>query len=143
MLGVAQEMFDFDSDIIGEVGKFRVQGLHQRDGMTDAVEKIWIAKGHVLGPSRNLLSNVLYDHITLHDAKAPGIHWHNWAMATQVFTATARFRVASRALLLWPHDELGIGEWRREFLAIRHQKLLALQRNHRLRLWCCVWLPVL
>src|SRR5262249_16171928 len=102
--------------------------------MTDAVEKIRIAKGHVLCPSRNLLSNVLQDHITLHNAKAPCIHRNNRAMAAQVFTATARFRVASHTLLLRSHDELGIGEWRWEILALWHQKLLALQGDYRLGL---------
>src|SRR5215475_15252759 len=102
--------------------------------MTDTVEKIRIAKGHVLCPGRNLLSNVLEDHVSRHNAKAPCIHWHNRAVASQVFATTARFRIAGHALLPWLRDELGVGEWRWEILAIWHQKLLALQGDHRLGL---------
>src|SRR5262245_3581659 len=110
MLGVAQEVFNLNRYIIGKLRKCRVQCLHQGDGMPDAVEEIRIAKSDVLGPSRYLLSDILQDHVTLHNPETPLIDWHNGAMAAEVLTATARLGVARYALLLWPHHEARIGE---------------------------------
>src|SRR5256885_3397064 len=112
MLGMAQEMFNLNRHIIGKLWKFRMQCLHQRNGMANAIEKIWIAKGDVFSPSRDLLSDILQDHVTLHNPETPLIDWHNGAMAAQVLTATARLGIARDALVLWPHDETRIGEWR-------------------------------
>src|SRR6266446_1046315 len=123
MRSVLEEMLNLDGHIIGEGGKFLVQSLYQGHGMPDAVEKIRIAKGYMLGPSRDLTSNVLQDHLALHNPKATRIDRHNRAMATQMFTATTRLGVAGQALLFWPHDEAGIGERRWQILPIWHQKL--------------------
>src|SRR6266700_3532613 len=127
MLGVAEQVFNLNRYIIGKLGKLRMQGLHQGDSMPNAVEKIWIAKGDVLGPSRDLLSDIRQDHITLHNPETPLIDWYNGAMAAQVLTATARLGVARDALLLWPHDEARISERQGYILAVWHHKALALQ----------------
>ena len=58
-----------------------------------------------------------------------------------MFTATARLRVAGQALLFWPHDEAGIGQRWWQILPIWHQKLLALERDHRLGLRHRLCLP--
>src|SRR3989441_2969933 len=131
MLGVAEQVFNLNRYIIGKLGKLRMQCLHQGDSMTNAVEKIRIAKGDVLGPSRDLLSDIRQDHVTLHNPETPLIDWHNRAMAAQVLTATARLGIARDALLFWPHDEARISERRGENLAVLHHQALALQGDHR------------
>src|ERR1041384_6544533 len=105
MLGVVQQMFNLNGHIVGQLWKFRMQCLHQGDGMPDTVKKIRIAEGDVLSPGRDLLSDILQDHVTLHNAKTSLIDRHNRAMAAQVLTATARLGVARDSPLLWPPDE--------------------------------------
>src|SRR5712692_805205 len=64
-------------------------------------------------------------------------------MATQVFTATARLRIAGDALLFWLHDDPCVGERRWQILPLGHQELLAFEGDHRLGLLRCVCLPSL
>src|SRR5262245_45202739 len=118
MLGVAQQVLNLDGHIVGQLWECCMQCLHQGDGMPDAIKKVRIAEGDVLGSSRHLLSDILQDHVTLHNAETSRIDWHNRAMAAEVLTATARLGVARDALLLWSHDETRIGERWGKVLAV-------------------------
>ena len=138
MLGMPQQVFDLDGDVIREAGKLPMQGMNQRQGMADAVEKIRVAKGHVLGASGDLLPDVFQNDLSLHDAKTSLVDRHDGAMAAEVFTAAAGFRVADHVGTR-SDFELRVNGQGGQIAPVGHPERLAFQGNHVFRLLDGSW----
>ncbi len=108
MLGVAQKMLDFDRHIVSELRERLMQGVDEGYGMANAIKKIRIAKGDMLGPSFNLLPNICQDNVGLNNAKSAFIYRHDRAVPTHVLATPTRFRIAHDALFLGCGNQMGV-----------------------------------
>ena len=81
MTFVLPQMFDFDGGVISERRKFSVQFAHDGEGMADAVEKIGIAKGDVLGSSGDLLADIGENGFLIDDAENTVVDGDDGAVA--------------------------------------------------------------
>ncbi len=96
-VGVREEMFDLDRDVVRDLGKLRMERAHDREGMPDPVEEVGIAEGNVPCSGRDLPPHVRQDDLGRHDAEAPVVDRNDRAMPAPVFTAAARLGVADDA----------------------------------------------
>ena len=95
---VAEKVFDFDGDIVGEMRMLCVERFDNSRGVCDAIEKIGIAEGDVLGAGFDLLSNVGEDYFVRDHTKLAGVNRNDWAVAAEMFAAAGRFRVTGNAM---------------------------------------------
>ena len=95
---VAEKVFDFDGDIVGEMRMLCVERFDNSRGVCDAIEKIGIAEGDVLGAGFDLLSNIGEDYFVRDHTKLAGVNRNDWAVAAEMFAAAGRFRVTGNAM---------------------------------------------
>src|ERR1700680_2032660 len=94
MLGVAQQMLNFDSDVVTEPREFAVERLDDGQAVGWAIEEVRITEGDVLSPHFDLAANIFEHYRALHDSEFAAIDGHNRTMAAEMLAAAARLRVA-------------------------------------------------
>src|SRR5208282_1844752 len=97
-IGPAQQVLDFDGDVVAERGKLPVERLDDFDGVARAVEEIGVAEGDVLRPGGHLLADVGQNNFGSDHAEGAAIYGNNGAVAAQMFAAARGFRVADDAV---------------------------------------------
>src|SRR5271154_3471343 len=98
-------MFNLDGDVVGQLRKFAMQRLNNRQRMRGTIEKVRIAEGNVLRPSLNLLANIFQYHVAIDNPKCAVVNRHNRAVTAVMLAAAAGFRITNRARLPGGHDE--------------------------------------
>src|SRR4051812_20422805 len=88
-----QQVFDLDCDVIRYRPMSRVERLDDAHGVRRSVEEIRIAKGDVLRAGADLRGDVGQYHLGLDDAELSVVDRNDWAMATPMPAAAARFGV--------------------------------------------------
>src|SRR6202008_2162345 len=124
-----QEVFDFDGYVVGEPGKFAVQGFDKGNGVACAIKEIGITEGNVLGPSRNLLANIRENDVAINDTKNAVVYRNDRAMAAEMLAAAARFGIPDGAVFTRRQNEMRVGTKRRKIGTVRSEKAEARQRN--------------
>src|SRR5437867_3126904 len=122
-------MLDLNRNVVSECRIFSVQRIYQRQGMSNAVEKIWIAKGDMFSANLNLVSDVGQDDLTLHYAELPLINGNDGAMTAEMFAASTGFRIAHGMRLPIAQLKVSVVNQRGQTKALWNQKLLFAQRN--------------
>ena len=92
MFFMFSQVLDFYGDVVGHVREFAMKFFDQRNGVADAIEKIWIAERNVLRAGGHLAANVFQYNFARHDAENSVVHRHDRAMAAQMLAAAAGFR---------------------------------------------------
>jgi hypothetical protein len=131
---VFQQVLDLDGYVVGEPGKFLVQGFDNGHGMPAAIEEIRIAEGNMLRSGRHLLANVREHNFTIHYPEHALVNRHDRAMAAQMLASAARFGITGKAMLAGRKDEVRVARKRRESLPVGRKEFLPGQRNQRLEL---------
>ena len=132
MLGVAQQVLNFDGDVVTEPREFAVERLDDGHGVGGAVEEVGITEGDVLGPRFDLTANVFEHHVALHDTEKATINRHNRTMAAEMLAAAARLRVACDKVSAPRQHNLRILAQRRQARAVRDHEVEPIKRDHRL-----------
>src|SRR6266568_885772 len=91
---MAQQMLDFDRDVITEPRKFPVHGLDDCEGVRGPVKKVRIAECDVLGACIDLLADIFEHDVPLHNAKNSVVDRNDGAMTAKVFASPAGFGIA-------------------------------------------------
>jgi hypothetical protein len=94
MLGLAEQVLDFDGDVVTEPREFAVERLDNGQAVGWTIEKVGIAEGDVLSPGFDLTANIFEHYVALHDPEIAVIDRHDRTMPAEMLTAAARLRVA-------------------------------------------------
>ena len=127
-----QEMLDLNGHVVGELRELTVQGLDERNGVPDSVEKVWIAEGDVLRIGGNLLANVRQNDVAVDNAENPVVYRNDRAVTAEMLAPAARFRVAHSAMFARGQNEMGVGTKRRKIRTVGNLKAQACQRDLRI-----------
>ena len=125
-------MLDLNGHVVGELREFTVQGLDERNGVPDSVEKVWIAEGDMLGTGGNLLANVRQNDVAVDNAENAVVHGNDRAVTAEMLTAAARFRVAHSAMFARGQYEMGVGTKRWKIRTVGNLKAQARERYLRI-----------
>src|SRR5215469_8246969 len=105
---MTQQVLDLDGGVVGNARELRVQCLHDAHGVGDAIEKVGIAKGDVLGAGRHLLADVGQHNVPRNHAKLPGVDRNDRAVPAEMFAAAGSFGVAGSAVQAVGKNDVGV-----------------------------------
>src|SRR5207302_3989031 len=131
-IGVLEQVFDLDRDVIAELGKFAMHRLNDSHGVRGPVEEVWIAKGNMLSACLNLLTDILEHDVSLHNAEDSVVDRDNRAMPAEVFASAAGLRIAGDSEAAFGHEQMRVLPKRRKMVAIRENELHAVEGNCRI-----------
>src|SRR6202167_2451996 len=120
MLPVLPKMFDLDGHVVGHAGKFRVKRRHKFERVAYPVEKVRIAKGNMLRPSRYLRADIRHHHYAINNPKHAVVNGHNGAMAAKMLAAPAGLGGSHNAMPISRNDQMRIIPKRRHPRPVRH-----------------------
>ena len=126
---ILQKMLHFDRHVIRERGEFAMQRFHKRNGVSNSIEEIRIAKRDVLRARSHLLANIRKHHLPADDAENTVVYRHNRTMPAQMLAAAARFRISHCAMLAIRQHQVRVRTQRRQSRAVRLLETQTRQRN--------------
>src|SRR5260221_14716945 len=98
-----------------------MQSRYYGNPVRRSVEEIRIAECDVLRSSSHLLSDILDDHVALHDTECAVVDRNDRTVTTKELEAARRFRIDYRFHLVGSDLQLGIPLQVRQVAAVRHQ----------------------
>ena len=91
VLLVFEQVFNLDGHVIRNGGKFTMKRFDEFQGVTDAVKKIRIAEGDVLGAGGYLAADIFQHYISADDSKDAVINRNDGTMPAKVLAAATCF----------------------------------------------------
>src|SRR6202042_1608501 len=92
-LGAAQQVLDFDDDVVADFGKFAMERFGNGESMRRAIEKIRVAKSDVLGAGVDLATNIFENNFARDDTEDAVVDRHDGTVAAEMLATAAGFRV--------------------------------------------------
>src|SRR6516165_11939059 len=89
-----QNVLDLGGEVERQLGKRRVQGADDLQGVSRTIQEVGIAKRDVRGPRADVPANVFQDDVLRNDEEPSAINGRDRTMRTQVTASTARLDVA-------------------------------------------------
>ena len=84
---MAQEVLDFDCDVVCHARKAFVQASNDCHPVARTVKEIRVSEGDVFRACLDLLCDILDDNVALHDSKRTVIHRHHRTMPAAVLAS--------------------------------------------------------